>query len=413
MNIAFIHPSYPGSEGTGATHSATRVVDGLIERGHSVTVFCPSSPPESTRSSYDVIDLDLGSLFLRNFGSQLNKAIRSRKEQLQDFDILHSYLMRALPSIRDASINSDLSTVVTLNAYLGICPKNDLLYMDSENCSSHGLTKCIKCVANSTAREMKTPSTGSISNSLDKPYQMINQMRELNRVLDTEKHAHEIDAYRVPSSHVLRNYKKFGFPCDRMKVIPHPIDEDFFRERSVKDSNAPYKILYVGSLDHHKGADRLIPTLEKLEEISPGDYQMKIVGDGDLKPTLVSQLSESKVESNVELSGFVEYSDLPQVYSESDIFLYPGRWDEPLARVFLECLATETPIVTTDFGDIKSILRGSCRAVPADRLAQTIHKCVRNNELEEMSRAAKGRQQEFSAEKTLDSLEGLYSGLIP
>jgi archaellum biogenesis ATPase FlaH len=51
MEIAFIHPSWPGDEGTGATYTATQIVTGLAERGHDVTVYCTEKPSDEAEIS--------------------------------------------------------------------------------------------------------------------------------------------------------------------------------------------------------------------------------------------------------------------------------------------------------------------------------------------------------------------------
>jgi len=54
VKLGFVHPSYPQSEGTGATHSASRIVFELADRGHDVTVYPWERPPDDAAIDADI-----------------------------------------------------------------------------------------------------------------------------------------------------------------------------------------------------------------------------------------------------------------------------------------------------------------------------------------------------------------------
>jgi len=146
MEIAFIHPSVPQSEGSGATHSATKIIRGLANQGHDVTVYCIENvKSEYSDEKYDIKSLKLNDSLLSNFPEEINSGIMSRESELASYDIVHSYLMRSIPAMGKIGLNTTAKTIVTLNAYGGICPRNDLLCMGDKQCTGNGLMKCATC----------------------------------------------------------------------------------------------------------------------------------------------------------------------------------------------------------------------------------------------------------------------------
>lgn len=147
MRIAFIHPSHPSSEGTGATHSATQIVHGLVTRGHDVDVFCPKEPdPEAVEAGIDLIHLTGHSRHVHT-RTRLNREVLARRDLFREYDVIHCYQMTLMPSVGELGKELDVKTFVTLNAYGAICAKNDLLYLDNEQCESRTNAKCLNCIA--------------------------------------------------------------------------------------------------------------------------------------------------------------------------------------------------------------------------------------------------------------------------
>jgi len=100
MRIAFIHPSWPGDEGTGATHTATQIVTSLANRGHEVLVYCSESIPDSVEVEPDIELEELPvSGFPYHSNTQLNRAIREKKNEFSTFDVTNCYLPAGLPAM--------------------------------------------------------------------------------------------------------------------------------------------------------------------------------------------------------------------------------------------------------------------------------------------------------------------------
>ena len=85
------------------------------------------------------------------------------------------------------------------------------------------------------------------------------------------------------------------------------------------------------------------------------------------------RLSKSlKIESSVTFLGLVEQEKLPYFYSAADICVFPSHY-ESFGLVALESLACGTPVVATDVGGIRSVVRdGETGYIVLDNVPQLL-----------------------------------------
>jgi glycosyltransferase involved in cell wall biosynthesis len=401
MKIAFIHPSWPGDEGTGATHSATQVVHGLNSRGHDVHVICTDEiPTNATFNGPKLYDLPMKERPYCPTNLQLNHALRQRATAFDGFDVVHSYLPSVVPALSTIGQKTDAATVVTLNAYIGICAKNDLRYLDREQCTSASLTKCTQCVSRTSFGH---PDYGPA-------YRTANRLGNLELVREGKNGLEQIDGFRAPSKHVKQNYAQFGYPSDRISVIPHPLNDDF-RVDHRSDFTEPYRLLYVGYLKPKKGVDKLVSIVARLRDTMDRAFTLTIVGSGPREQAMRERAAELGVEDIVEVRGFIPNKELPETYADHDLFVYPSLWEEPLGRVYLEALATGTPIISSDYGDIKNVM--GCGGVAVENSTEgfsaKIRTLLEDERLESMSKAAQQRAMAFERDKVIVGIEDMYT----
>ncbi|SFC75597.1 Glycosyltransferase involved in cell wall bisynthesis [Halobiforma haloterrestris] len=400
MRIAFVHPRFPSAEGTGATHSATQIVTGLADAGHEVCVYCTRSPDESVEQTEMELRHLSGNSSHPHTSTRLNKEIIARRDELREFDIVHSYLTPLIPSIARIGKDSDVGTVVTLNAYGGTCAKNDLLYLDREQCQSKSTLKCLNCIS-------RTGFGGDDNGYL---YQTTSQLFSLRLVNAGESRLEYIDGFRAPSGHVRDNYVRFGYDLNKIETIPHPVDEQFLVPHE-SDFAEPYRILYVGSLAHHKGVQKLVPLVAALNT-SGTQFELTVVGTGGLEEQMRSQAENYGVEHLIDFRGFVPNADLPAVYASHDCFIHPGIWEEPLARVYLEALATGTPIVTSEYGTIDEIVGDAGRLTDGsvEEFRDVLLEITKSGEMAGMSEATSKQVTQFNRSRIIEEIENLYAG---
>ncbi|EMA41047.1 glycosyltransferase family 4 protein [Halococcus hamelinensis] len=139
-------------------------------------------------------------------------------------------------------------------------------------------------------------------------------------------------------------------------------------------------------------------------------FRLTVVGNGGLRSELEAQTRNHGLESAVTFAGRVPNDDLPGIYAAHDVFCYPGRWDEPFGRVFLEALATGTPTVASDVGSVGDIVGGGGRTTDGTPhgFVDTILGLVRTGKLRTVSEAATRKVEEYRAETVVPRFVALY-----
>lgn len=121
-------------------------------------------------------------------------------------------------------------------------------------------------------------------------------------------------------------------------------------------------ILYVGRLSIKKGVDILVRAILELAK-KHSDIALVLVGSnwyGQNKVSdYVAYIRSLAKRSPVPIitTGFVKPEEVHQWFWAGDIFVCPSQWQEPLARVHYEALASGLPIITTNRGGNPEVIR--------------------------------------------------------
>jgi len=143
-------------------------------------------------------------------------------------------------------------------------------------------------------------------------------------------------------------HENHGTPLERFTVIPGAINADQFRPRDDRVLGAlgsPPTLLYHGRVDRRKGVLELIEAVGRLQ--SEGHvFRLVVSGIGpDLEAA--KELAAAKLlDRVVEFTGYVRFSDVPDVYRAADLFVSP-TWSEGFSNTILEAMASGLPIVAS------------------------------------------------------------------
>lgn len=135
-------------------------------------------------------------------------------------------------------------------------------------------------------------------------------------------------------------------------------------------------ILTVGRLEPPKAHDDLVEAFAELVERRPG-AELAIVGRGSLQDDIEALVARHGLTDRVHFLGVRD--DVPALMQAADVFALSSRW-EGLPVVLLEAMESRLPIVSTDVGDVASLLEDTpSRIVPpgepkafAEALADTL-----------------------------------------
>lgn len=396
MEIAFIHPRYPDSDGTGSTHDATQIIDTLRDLGHEVVPYCCAPPPGDVEW---VEVIDPGGVPPHTL-TRLNRGVRARTSELSQFDVVHSYVP-LLPSLNELARSA--TVVLTLESYKGLCPKMDLRYMDAERCRSNGTLKCTKC-------SILTSGGHADQGRL---YRILSRMGDLRLINQVDPEEIRVDAFQAISPHVKDTFVEFGYPNDSIWVIPSILEEEFLVEHK-SDFEPPFGLLYVGFLRESKGVQLLPAVVKRLDELADYDIHLTIVGDGPLRKKLKQQVRELGVADLVTFRGHVNHGDLPGIYAEHDLFVFPGLWEEPFGRVFMEAMAAGTPVVATNSGAARTIVGNAGKIVGSttEELATEVHRAISDGELKKYAGNTRRQAERFRSESIGPQFDEMYEQVV-
>jgi glycosyltransferase involved in cell wall biosynthesis len=134
-----------------------------------------------------------------------------------------------------------------------------------------------------------------------------------------------------------------GFPrvmVRRSTVISNPIQD--LSATSADPAGGPRKILLsVGRLTHQKDQASLIDAFARLAGRYP-EWRLRIVGEGELRGALESQVERLGLGARVELPGAVR--DICNEYARAQLFVLPSRY-ESFGLATAEALAAGLPAV--------------------------------------------------------------------
>ncbi len=158
--------------------------------------------------------------------------------------------------------------------------------------------------------------------------------------------------------------RHYGASSEKISVVPCGVNLEQFKAldktqaRQYLGFGNDKIILFVGRIDPLKGMDKLIKALPYLRNIQ--GLRLLVIGGGEHSQHEIEQLQKLayslKIQNSVAFLGLVKHEQLPYFYSAADACVVPSYY-ESFGLVALESLACGTPVVATDVGDFKSIIR--------------------------------------------------------
>lgn len=301
MNLVFTIKSMV-DHGGGAERVLADVVNGLVARGHTVTIVTFDRPG-------DPYFYDLDDRVIR-CGLDISAPGRAtpRMALPKGMCALRHMVRRTRPDVVVGFMHSSYVPVAFALTGLGV-PVVASEHADARHFQTRPAQELVRRMALALSAEMTVPS----------------------------------DAVRLTET---------GRSPDRIVTISNPITLPQDAVPSVDTDSRT--LLAVGGLRAEKGFDTLISAFAALAPSFP-DWRLRIVGDGILRPQIEAQIANSGLVDRIEMSGMLR--NVSPAYSDAALVVVSSDY-ESFGIVAAEALAHARPVVAfTDCLGVAAMLR--------------------------------------------------------
>jgi glycosyltransferase involved in cell wall biosynthesis len=138
-------------------------------------------------------------------------------------------------------------------------------------------------------------------------------------------------------------------------LVPYLVQAD--RRDSSPDVSV-LSLLYVGILAPHKGVHTTIEALALLPPAKRARTRLTILGSGhpEYEARLRGLVEDHDLSQYVVFHSPIPRSELPEFLGRFDVLLLPSTWEEPLARIMQEGLASGMVVVGSATGGTAEII---------------------------------------------------------
>lgn len=143
------------------------------------------------------------------------------------------------------------------------------------------------------------------------------------------------------------------------------VDSDFFKRENapkrIKDLNLSDKLVFnfSGAIGYRKGLQVILKSFKKVLAELPNSHLL-IVGSGEYEESLKSEVESLKLAEKTTLIPWANSEELRELFSISDVFLYPSisyeGWEEQFGYSMAEASLMELPVISTKTGSISEVV---------------------------------------------------------
>jgi glycosyltransferase involved in cell wall biosynthesis len=223
------------------------------------------------------------------------------------------------------------------------------------------------------------------------------------------------DRFVAISRDVRKELLEYGFPDDRIVMIPNGVDTDEFSyKRPDKDFSDKFRFILVGRRTPQKGIDI---ALEAMKILKSKNINAELVMYGwDYNEHDYRAYAKSlNVEDIVSFKDFD--SDVLGLYRKADCLILPSR-GEGLSNVMLESMSCGLPVIVSDAGGNVDVVKSGENGFifenkSSEKLAECMAAVYENPEMKVMfsEKAYKTITSSYSLKRVAEKYSELYDEL--
>ena len=300
-------------------------------------------------------------------------------------EIIHIHTLMGLnKEFITAAQKLNIKTIFTSHDYFGICPKVNLIDLRGSICKNYDEGKnCIECNTNGyckmlvmmmqskTYRKLKNSSTlkklrAYKQKLIIKKNRNLSETPQVQEVINTNNDRplaaeyinlrkyyidilNNIDFIHYNSSvskHAYENY--IDNVNSKVLNITHSNIKDNRIEKH-SSNNQPLKITYIGSIEKYKGLFFLLDVLHRLMKENVSDWNLNVYGRN-------VNINADKFMGKVKIKGTYDYSELEDLFKNTDVLIVPSIWYETFGYIALEAFSYGVPVILTDLVGFKDMI---------------------------------------------------------
>ncbi len=163
----------------------------------------------------------------------------------------------------------------------------------------------------------------------------------------------QFDTLLVPTQEYIDLLKQRGYRYRHMELFRRGLRSEHFKPLSRPDKSQTWRsrLLYVGRISKDKNLDFLMDVYRQVRVLHP-DVSLTLAGTGPYLGELQDKCSDLP---EVKFLGRVDYAELPELYNQYDLFVFPST-TETFGMVVLEAQACGIPALVSNIGGPKEII---------------------------------------------------------
>lgn len=346
MRLAFVDLVFTWPPAGGAPADLYYTASGLQELGHEVRLFHAgfTDLPEALVVRPELLPFECERLpfsYREYTPAVVPGRVREAVDAYRPDIVFQCFGFFLKPYVSQAL--SHYPQIARYYAYEPMCPRDYRLYYNFDTCPNNFLVTpktCRRCVLKSSWRDIRvgTQDPGYVGEYIAAKghtrayYKLLVQtLRAYKGIIVYNHFTKDLLGDVNPNVYVIGGGVRLeDFTYDPLPETPR-------NDRTV--------ILMTGRADDHsKGTDILFQAGKILAQ-ERDDFVIKIT-----HPQL------GQTEPWFHHVGWHEFSTIKRFYQESDICVFPSRWEEPFGLVAVEAMATGRPVVVGDVGGLQEIV---------------------------------------------------------
>lgn len=289
--------------------------------------------------------------------------------------------------------------VIEHHGYQAICPNGLLLHKpDGSVCPGHFLQRhyreCAKCLSYESS-----PPRNWLTLLLAFPRYALARRADANIGVSR----HSLERCRLPRSSVIHH------------GIEDPLSNYATHEPPPSDGSR-IVFAYVGRLVSEKGIAVLLQAASVLRD-EGFSFGVRLIGDGPERSNIESIIGRHRLESHVQITGFLTGTALTETMRSVHVVVMPSVWEETAGLAAIEQMMRGKLVVASDIGGLSEVLDDSgLKCLPGDvqALASAMRRVLQQPSIIS-SLGQKARARAFAVflrDKMITAHSQIYRGLV-